>query len=97
MILQGCQSKSREITIQDKICPQCGHEIEIFSVDTEAVCENCGYVVYNDTLSCVQWCKYAKQCVGEETYERLMAFVKLREQRKAEEAEKQPTKEAQSA
>ena len=25
-------------------------------------------------------------CVGEETYERLMAFVKLREQRKAEEA-----------
>jgi hypothetical protein len=35
--------------------------------------------------------------VGEETYERLMAFVKLREQRKAEEAAKQPTKEAQSA
>ena len=45
-----------------------------------------GYVIYNDTLSCVQWCKYARQCVGEETYERLMAFVKLREQRKAEEA-----------
>ena len=38
MILQGCQSKSKEITIADKICPQCGHEVEIFSVDTEAVC-----------------------------------------------------------
>ena len=88
MILQGCQSKSKEITIEDKICPQCGHEVEIFSVDTEAVCENCGCVIYNDTLSCVQWCKYAKQCVGEQTYERLMAFVKLREQRKAEEAAK---------
>lgn len=86
MILQGCQSKSKEITIEDKICPQCGHEVEIFSVDTEAVCENCGCVIYNDTLSCVQWCKYAKQCVGEQTYERLMAFVKLREQRKVEEA-----------
>ncbi len=86
MILQGCQSNSKEITIEDKICPQCGHEVEIFSVDTEAVCENCGCVIYNDTLSCVQWCKYAKQCVGEQTYERLMAFVKLREQRKAEEA-----------
>ncbi len=84
MILQGCQSKSKEITIQDKICPRCGHEVEIFSVDTEAVCENCGYVIYNDTLSCVQWCKYAKKCVGEQTYDRLMAFVKLREQRKAE-------------
>ncbi len=42
MILQGCQSKSKEITIQDKICPRCGQEVEIFSVDTEAVCENCG-------------------------------------------------------
>ncbi len=86
MILQGCQSKSKEITIEDRICPQCGHEVEIFSVDTEAVCENCGCVIYNDTLSCVQWCKYAKQCVGEQTYDRLMAFVKLREQRRAEEA-----------
>ena len=60
--------------------------MEIFSVDTEAVCENCGTVIYNDTLSCVQWCRYARQCVGEQTYERLMAFVKLREQRRAEEA-----------
>ena len=89
MILQGCQSKSKEITIEDKICPNCGCEVEIFSVDTEAVCENCGTVIYNDTLSCVQWCRYARQCVGEQTYERLMAFVKLREQRRAREAAKQ--------
>ncbi len=88
MIMEGCQGKP-QIRIMEKTCPQCGHEIEIFSVDTEAVCENCGYVIYNDTLSCVQWCKYAKQCVGEQTYERLMAFVKLREQRKAEEAAKE--------
>ena len=81
MIFHGCQSKSKEITIEDRICPTCGHEVEIFSVDTEAVCENCGTVIYNDTLSCVQWCKYARQCVGDENYERLMAFVKLREQR----------------
>ena len=86
MILQGCQSKSKEITIQDKICPRCGQEVEIFSVDTQAVCENCGYVIYNDTLSCVQWCRYAKQCGGEETYERLMAFVRLRRQREEAEA-----------
>ena len=86
MILQGCQSKSKEITIQDKICPRCGQEVEIFSVDTQAVCENCGYVIYNDTLSCVQWCRYAKQGVGEETYERLMAFVRLRRQREEAEA-----------
>ena len=41
MIMEGCKGKP-QISIMDKICPQCGHEIEIFSIDTEAVCENCG-------------------------------------------------------
>lgn len=49
MIMEGCQGKP-QISIMDKICPQCGHEIEIFSIDTEAVCENCGFTIYNDTL-----------------------------------------------
>ena len=53
MIMEGCQGKP-QISIMDKICPQCGHEIEIFSIDTEAVCENCGFTIYNDTLTCVQ-------------------------------------------
>ncbi|MDO4634293.1 MAG: hypothetical protein Q4B01_10585 [Eubacteriales bacterium] len=75
MILGGCQSKSKEITIMEKKCPQCGHEVEIFSVDTEAVCEHCGFVIYNDTLSCVQWCAYAKECVGEAMYESLTAIA----------------------
>ena len=30
MIMEGCQGKP-QISIMDKICPQCGHEIEIFS------------------------------------------------------------------
>ena len=85
MILQGCQSKSKEITIEDKICPQCGHEVEIFSVDTEAVCENCGYVIYNDTLSCVQWCKYARRCVGDEAFEALMKVARAQKERKNKE------------
>ena len=72
MILEGCQSKSKEISIEERICPQCGHEIEIFSVDTEVVCEKCGFVAYNDKLSCVQWCKFARQCVGDQMYEKMM-------------------------
>jgi hypothetical protein len=28
--------------------------------------------MYNDILSCIQWCKYAKECVGEETYRKLV-------------------------
>jgi len=76
MIYTGCQSKSKEITLEEKVCPQCGNIIELFSVDTEVACEHCGFVAYNDTLSCVQWCQYAKQCVGEEMYERMMEIAK---------------------
>jgi len=76
MIYTGCQSKSKEITLEERICPQCGNVIELFSVDTEVTCEHCGFVAYNDTLSCVQWCQYAKQCVGEEMYERMMEIAR---------------------
>lgn len=76
MTYTGCQSKSKDISINEKVCPNCGNIIELFSIDTEVACDKCGFVAYNDTLSCVQWCKYAKQCVGEEMYEAMMAIAK---------------------
>ena len=85
MIYTGCQSKSKEITLEERICPQCGNVIELFSVDTEVTCEHCGFVAYNDTLSCVQWCQYAKQCVGEEMYEAMMAVAKRNKEAMANE------------
>lgn len=47
----------------------------IFSIDTQMTCANCGFVIYNDTLSCVQWCKYARKCVGDEMYEHMMEIT----------------------
>lgn len=82
MIMEGCQGKPRTPTISEKICPNCGAAIELFSTDTAVACEQCGFVAYNDTLSCVQWCKYARKCVGDEMYERMMAIA----QRQKEEA-----------
>lgn len=79
MNLGGCQGKP-QIRIAEKICPQCGHEIEIFSVDTEAVCENCGFTIYNDTVTCAQWCKYAKLCLGETVYEALKKATKIQKE-----------------
>lgn len=76
MILDGCQGKPRTPTIIEKICPQCGSEIEMFSIDTEWQCEQCGFTVYNDTLSCVQWCQYARKCVGDEMYEVMMKIAR---------------------
>ena len=75
MVFEGCMGKPRTPTIHEKICPVCGNVIELFSVDTEMPCEHCGFVAYNDTLSCVQWCKYAKQCVGEEMYHHMMEIA----------------------
>lgn len=80
MIFSGCQSKSKEISINEKICPNCGNVIEIFSVDTEAACDRCGFVAYNDALSCVQWCRHARECVGDQMYESMMRIAERKKE-----------------
>ena len=92
-ILEGCQGKP-QVEIMDKICPRCGHEVEIFSIDTQAECEHCGFVIYNDTLNCVQWCKYARECVGDRMYEAMMKMVQQKKERIATERK---DKEAQAS
>lgn len=76
MIMDGCQGKPRTPTIREKICPVCGSTIEIFSTDTAVACEHCGFVAYNDALSCVQWCQYARKCVGDDMYEKMMEIAR---------------------
>jgi len=85
-MMNGCQGKPRTPTISEKICPQCGSVIELFSIDTSVSCEKCGFVAYNDNLSCVQWCKYARQCVGDELYEKLMSIAESQQERREEKA-----------
>jgi hypothetical protein len=58
-------------TLEEKICPECGEVIEMFSVDTQVQCK-CGIVDYNEIQNCVSWCKYARECVGDEAYEKIM-------------------------
>ncbi len=85
MIMEGCQGK-KDITIEEKTCPRCGHPIEIFSVDVSVKCEHCGFEIYNDTLNCVQWCQYARKCVGDEMYESLMKVAEAQKERKRRDA-----------
>lgn len=47
-------------------------ECEVFSNDVPVACPGCGVTVYNDLLSCVQWCTSAKQCVGEAVHRKLV-------------------------
>jgi len=71
----------RTPTIIIKKCPECSREVEIFSNEMQTQCSKCGFTIYNDLESCVQWCQYAKECVGEEVYKELkkkrIAFVCL--------------------
>ena len=82
-VMSGCQGK-KDITIEERTCPQCGHTVELFSIDASVKCEHCGFEVYNDALSCVQWCQYARQCVGDEMYESLMKVAEAQKKRKQE-------------
>ena len=82
MVHEGCMNRPRTPTIIEKRCPNCGAEIELFSIDTQMACEHCGFVAYNDILSCVQWCKHARKCVGDEMYEHLMKIAEMQKQRK---------------
>lgn len=56
-----------------KTCPRCDTEIELFSIDVTRTCSGCGFEAYNDIVTCVQWCAFAKECVGEDMYNKLMA------------------------
>ena len=81
-MLEGCQGKPRTPTIIEKVCPNCGNLIEMFSIDSQMPCEKCGFVAYNDTLSCVQWCKSARKCVGDEMYDYMMKIAENQKARK---------------
>ena len=52
-------------------CPSCGEEVEIWTDEIRGVCSNCGQAVFREgTMSCLEWCKFAQDCVGEEAYDR---------------------------
>jgi ribosomal protein S27AE len=69
----------RTPTLEIRKCPQCGEDVEVFSNDLKVVCSRCGFVIYNDIQSCIQWCKYAEECVGTEMYKRLKEGPEKRE------------------
>ena len=72
-MLDKCPGVSNLITptIIIKNCPECGEEVEVISTDIKTECPKCGFTIYNDVMSCIEWCQYAKECVGEEMYNRL--------------------------
>jgi ribosomal protein S27E len=47
-------------------CPDCGYKAEIFSDEVKVICPKCAGLICRDRLpSCIDWCKHAKECTGE--------------------------------
>jgi transposase len=67
-----CAASILKPTLVLKNCPECGEENELLSTEMKRKCSKCGFIIYNDVTSCVQWCEYARECVGDELFERLM-------------------------
>lgn len=54
-------------------CPFCNNEVEIWTDEVKATCSNCkNTVMRTGETSCLEWCKYAKECVGENTYNKFI-------------------------
>ncbi len=52
-------------------CVACGADTEIWSDEAEGKCPSCGAtVVRYASQSCVDWCKHAKECLGEDKYKK---------------------------
>jgi len=62
----------RNLKVSLHKCPECGHEVEIFSDETRVKCRKCeSYVYKEETPSCIQWCVKARECLGEERWKAL--------------------------
>lgn len=54
-------------------CPNCGHEVEVWTHELSYPCSNCGTRVFrNRGPSCIDWCPHAEECVGAELYSKLV-------------------------
>ena len=74
MLKDSCPGSNeiRQPKPEDLMCSTCGEAVEIWSDETEAKCKRCGAM--NTRLlgpSCIDWCAFAKECVGEDKYRRL--------------------------
>lgn len=58
-------------------CQMCGEVLEIWTDEPDIGCKKCHYITSRPLgSSCVEWCVFAKECVGPERYERLKKAMK---------------------
>jgi hypothetical protein len=77
----GCpgSSKFKQPAPENVKCPSCGGEVEIWTDEIERACPRCkNKVTREGGQSCLDWCKYAKECIGEERYNKYLKNKKAK-------------------
>lgn len=66
--------KFRQPEPENLNCPSCGREVEMWTDEIQRACPHCKSVILRkqEGASCLDWCRYAKECVGQDTYEKYM-------------------------
>jgi len=66
----GQDKRNLKVEILD--CPYCGFKVEMFSDEAKVYCPQCKGMVCRERLpSCIDWCKHARECIGEERWQKL--------------------------
>ncbi len=62
---------SRNLKIKIIECQNCFEAVEFFSDEMKRKCPRCKTeVVCKKLPSCIDWCKYAQKCIGDDAYEK---------------------------
>ena len=66
--------KFKEPQPENVKCPSCGTEVEVWTDEIKFLCPSCKNTTIRqqEGASCLDWCKYAKECVGGATYNKYM-------------------------
>lgn len=73
---------SRFLKIGIYKCGNCGYEVEMFSDELRVKCPKCGSDVFQETTpSCIEWCKSARECLGEEKWQEIKKIMDEKKER----------------
>lgn len=62
----------RNLKVEIITCAHCEYQVEIFSDEVKISCPRCKELVCRRRLpSCIDWCRYAKECIGKEKWQQI--------------------------
>jgi len=72
----------RNLRVEEQVCKKCGYTVEIFSNELMVICPRCKAKIYREEIpSCIDWCNYARQCIGEEKYKELKPRIENKKEK----------------